>query len=157
MLKVSRQKISGHEPVGPGIGPQLRCLALPLSTAEKRFEEQWRLKPARLQRQREGPGPGKGARRKIGGHEPVGLGIGPQPGCIALPLSAVEQCFGGSVEAKTSPIAEKEMSAACTSAGDARCDPAEERRMWTGEYHSRRAVLPPSGEETVFSPYIRQG
>ncbi|KAJ1159580.1 hypothetical protein NDU88_000087 [Pleurodeles waltl] len=154
MLKTSRQKVGGHKPVGPGIGTQPQCLALPLSTAEKRFRGAVGAKPALLQRQRhrargsdggalltsqtpeKGPGLGKASRRKIGGQEPVGLGIGPQPRCIALPLSAAEQCFRGAVEAKTSPTAETEVSAACTSARDAQCDPAEERRMRIGESHS---------------------
>ncbi|KAJ1189004.1 hypothetical protein NDU88_005757 [Pleurodeles waltl] len=51
-LKTSRQKIGRHEPVGPGIGPQPRCLALPLSTAEKHLGGVVEAKPARLRRQR---------------------------------------------------------------------------------------------------------
>ncbi|KAJ1082542.1 hypothetical protein NDU88_002707 [Pleurodeles waltl] len=104
-----------------------------------------------------GPGLGKASRRKIGRHVPVGLGIGPQPLCIALPLSAAEQRFRGAVEAKTSPTAETEVSTTCASARDARCDPTEEQRMQTGESHSGRVVLPPSGVETLSSLYIRQG
>ncbi|KAJ1136300.1 hypothetical protein NDU88_002717 [Pleurodeles waltl] len=104
-----------------------------------------------------GPGLGRTSRQKIGGHEPVGLGIGPQLRCIAMLLSAAEHSFRGAVEAKTSLTVETEVSAACVSTGDSRCDPAEERRMRTGESHSGRAVLLPSGAETVSSLYIRRG
>ncbi|KAJ1202643.1 hypothetical protein NDU88_006440 [Pleurodeles waltl] len=94
-----------------------------------------------------GPGLRKTSRRKIGGHEPVGLGIGPQPRCIVLPLSAAEQRFREAVEAKTSPTAETEVSATCASTGDARFDQTEERQMQTelrAEEGTRAVVIPAS-------------